>query len=159
MNRGGLRNTLIGGWNLSSISSFNSGMPLIMGTVQNLTGSLGGGSRPNRIGNGVLSGSQRGIYRWFDPSAFALPAAYTFGNDSRTEPDLRAPGAVNIGAMLSKEFHFNERVWAEIRCQADNAINHFNPGRPNSTIGAPGVGTITAGGAGRSLLLSIRLHY
>jgi hypothetical protein len=159
LNRGGIWNALLGGWNLSSLSTLTSGFPLVTGTVQNLTGSLGGGSRPNRVGNPVLSGNRRSIYQWFNPAAFALPAPFTFGNGSRTEPELRGPAALNVGAMLGKEFHFAERLWIEFRCQANNAINHFNPGLPNSVIGAPGVGTITTGGAGRSLLLSFRLHY
>ena len=69
-----------------------SGLPLEMATVTNLTGSLDGGSRPNRLRSGALSGDQRGRLNWFDPSAFALPASFTFGNDSRTEPGLRGPG-------------------------------------------------------------------
>ena len=150
---------LLGGWNLSSISSLGSGSPLTMSTVQNLTGSLGGGSRPNRLTNGALSGAHRSIYEWFNPSAFAVPAAYTFGNDSRTESQILSPGSLNVNMMLSKEFRFSERFWAEFRCEADNAINHFNPGVPNMTIGNPGAGTITTGNAGRSLLLNVRLHY
>jgi len=159
LNHGGVLNALVGGWNLSSISNMQTGMPLVMGVVQNLTGSLDGGSRPNRLRNGALSGEDRGINKWFDPAAFALPPAYAFGNDSRTEPQLRAPGTVNISGMLQKEFRFAEKRWVEFRCQAGNALNHFNPGMPNTTIGGPGVGTITGGNGGRSLQLALKLHY
>jgi hypothetical protein len=86
LKRGGWVNVLIGGWNLSTLSSLESGMPLVMTTAQNLTGSIGGGSRPNRLASGALSGSQRGLNEWFNPAAFVSPPAYTFGNDSRTEP-------------------------------------------------------------------------
>jgi hypothetical protein len=134
-------------------------MPLVLGTVQNLTASLDGGSRPNRLANGVLSGSARDIYKWFDATAFALPAAYTFGSDSRTEPQLFAPGALNISMMLQKEFRFGEKRWVELRCQAGNTFNHFNPGGPNTTIGGPGVATITGGNGGRSLQLALKVHY
>jgi len=152
-------NALVGGWNLSSLSSLRSGFPLVMGTVQNLTGSLSGGSRPNRLHNGALSSAGRSIYEWFNPSAFVSPAAFVFGNDSRTEPQLLAPGALNISAMLQKEFRFGEKRYFEFRCQAGNALNHFNPGSPNTTIGGPGVGAITGGNAGRNLLLTVKLHY
>jgi hypothetical protein len=154
-----LVNGLIGGRNLSSISSLQSGMPLVMGTFQNQTGSLSGGSRPNRVGNGVLRGDQRGIYGWFDRSVFTLPAPFAFGNDSRTELQLLQPGAFNMSAMLQKEFRFSEKRWLEFRCQSGNILNHFNPGGPATTIGAPGVGAITGGSAGRSLQLTLKLHY
>ncbi len=159
VNRGGWVNALIGGWNLSTLDSLESGMPLVFATAQNLTNSIDGGSRPNRLASGLLSGSQRSIYKWFDPSAFASPAPYTFGNDSRTEPDLAAPGAFNVSALLQKQFYFGEKRFFEFRCQASNAFNHFNPGAPNTSIGAPGVGTITAGNGGRGLLLVLKLHY
>jgi len=56
LDRGGVLNAVIGGWTLRGITSVQSGMPLEMTTVTNLTGSLGGRSRPNRLRNGALSG-------------------------------------------------------------------------------------------------------
>jgi hypothetical protein len=152
-------NALIGGWNLRALASLDSGMPLVMTRAQNLMGSIDGGSRPNRLANGLLSGSQRGIGEWFDPTAFISPAAYSFGNDSRTEPQVYAPGALGMSAMLQKEFRFREKRWIDFRCQAGNVLNHFNPGAPNTNIGSPGVGTVTAGNGGRGLTLTLKAHY
>ena len=109
-----------------------------MVAANNLTGSIDGGSRPNRLANGQLSGSQRSIYEWYNPSAFAPPTAYTFGNDSRTEPQLYSPGVFNVSAQLQKEIHFGEKRFVDFRCQAGNVLNHFNPGTPATTIGAIG---------------------
>jgi hypothetical protein len=159
LNRGGWLNAVVGGWNFSTLSSLESGMPLALATFQNLTNSIDGGSRPNRLGSGLLTGSQRSIYKWFDPSAFVSPAPYTFGNDSRTEPDLTAPGTFNMSALLQKQYYFTEKRYVELRCQAANVLNHFNPGGPNTTIGAPGVATITGGNGGRGLQLALKLHY
>ena len=61
--------------------------------------------------------------------------------------------------MLQKEFPFAEKRWVEFRCQAGNVLNHFNPGGPNTTIGGPGVGTVTGGGGGRNLQLALKPHY
>jgi len=159
LNRGGITNALLGGWNLSLLSSVQSGKPLAMGTVNNLTGSMGGGSRPNRLRDGALSGEQRGLKRWFDPSAFQLPEPFTFGNTSRTEPRLHEPGVMNLDAMLAKEFRLTETKRLQLRSELTNALNHFNPGAPNTTIGAPAVGTITGGSGGRSLQLALKLYY
>ena len=159
LNRGGWLNAVAGGWNLAAIMSTLSGLPPLMGTVQNLTGALGGGSRPNRLRNGKLSGEERGRLRWFDATAFALPAPFTFGSTSRTEPQLREPGSFGLTMLLAKEFSFGEKRRLELRSEWGNALNHFNPGGPNTTIGHAAVGTIVSGNAGRSISLALRLHY
>jgi hypothetical protein len=92
-------------------------------------------------------------------AVMCAPAAYTYGNDSRTEPQVYGPGDFNMNFLLSKQVHFTERWWGEIRCQANNAFNHFNPGNPNTADGNPNFGIITGGGGGRSMVLSIRLHF
>jgi hypothetical protein len=159
ISRGGVVNAFLGGWNASVISNVYGGRPLTMGVVTNQTGSLDGGIRPNRLSNGVLAGSQRDIYRWFDASAFAAPAAFTFGNDSRTEPQLRAPGTFTFNGLLGKEFSLDEKRKLEFRAEASNALNHFNPGYPNTTIGHPAVGTITSGNSGRGVTLVLKLAF
>jgi len=40
LNRGGVLDAIFGGWNFSAFSVLQSGRPLIMGTFQNVTGSL-----------------------------------------------------------------------------------------------------------------------
>ena len=130
-----------------------------MSTVTNLTGSLTGSERPNRLRNGALSGTARSIYQWFDPSAFALPPAFTYGNDSRTEPQMFGPGAFNVNFLLGKEFRVDEKRIVEFRGEFTNALNHFNPGTPNMTIGFAGAGTITSGNSGRSIVLALKLRF
>jgi hypothetical protein len=159
LNRGGVTDAILGGWNLSVISTLSSGLPLVMSTVTNLTGSLTGSERPNRLRNGALSGAARSIYQWFDPSAFTLPPAFTYGNDSRTEPQMFGPGAFNLNFLLSKEFRIDEKRIVEFRGEFTNALNHFNPGMPNMTIGFAGAGTITSGNSGRSIVLALKLRF
>jgi hypothetical protein len=152
LNRGGWMNVLIG--RLESEHTVESGQRDAASDDRQV---LRRG--PNRLSRGALSGSQRGLNEWFNPAAFVSPAAYTFGSDSRTEPSLYAPGALNISAMLQKEIHFGEKRFIDFRCQAGNLLNHFNPGMPNTSIGAPGAGTITAGNGGRGLTLTLKVHY
>jgi hypothetical protein len=120
LDRGGLLNGVAGGWTLSGITSIQSGMPLEMTTVTNLTGSLGGSSRPNRLRNGELEGAQRGRLNWFD---------------------------------------LRETVKLQFRSEFYNALNHFNPGTPNTTIGFAGVAAITSGNAGRNVQLALKLLF
>ena len=159
VSKGGVLDAILGGWNLSIVSNAYNGRPLTMGVVTNQTGSLDGGVRPNRFSNGVLPSEQRSIYRWFDATAFAAPPAFTFGNDSRTEPQLRAPGVFSFNSMLGKEFRLDEKRKLELRAEGGNALNHFNPGYPNMTIGHPAIGTITTGNSGRNITMVLKLAF
>jgi hypothetical protein len=155
----GILGHILGGWNLSTLSTLRTGRPLVMGTQGNRTGSLGGGSRPNRLNDTPLPGNQRSRLRWFNPAGFELPPQYVFGDTSRTEPRLRGPGNLNLDFLLAKEFRFRENVRLQLRSELFNAMNHYNPGMPNTSIGNLAAGVITGGNAGRVVQLSLRLHY
>ena len=116
-NQGGILGALAGGWQMNSILTLRGGVPLSMSTSQNLTGSLGGDSRPNRLRDGEFSYSERSILRWFDPSAFDQPAQFTFGNTSRTEPGIRGPGTVELDFSLYRNIAVTERAKAQIRAR------------------------------------------
>ncbi len=117
------------------------------------------GCVPTGCGDGILAADQRSTYRWFDASAFAAPPAFTFGNASRTEPKLRTPGVFTFNSALSKEFRLDEKKKLELRAEGNNALNHFNPGYPNTTIGHPAVGTITSGNSGRNITVVMKLAF
>ncbi len=91
-------------------------------------------------------------------SAFALPEPFTFGNDSTTEPSLRAPGQFNWDLLLSKSFHLGDKLRLAFRAEFFNAFNHFNPGLPNTTIGDPGVGEITTGNNPKNIQWALKAH-
>lgn len=150
---------LLGGWQINGILTLRGGLPLSMFTAQNLTGSLGGGSRPNRLRSGRLDASQRSIDRWFDVSAFQPPPQFHFGSDSRTQPDLRGPGAARLDFSIFRNFRFGEKLNMQIRGEAFNALNHTNFAVPNTSIGSAAAGTITSSDSARSLQLGARLHF
>ena len=59
------------------------------GTARLNTGSA---QYPNRIKDGNLSGSARGVNQWFDTSAYVFAPMYTFGNSEIR--NLIMPGAL-----------------------------------------------------------------
>jgi hypothetical protein len=150
---------IVGGWQVNGIATFRSGVPLSMGTSQNLTGSLGGGSRPNRLRSGKLPESERTIARWFDVSAYVPPPQFQFGNTSRTEPDVRGPGTAQVDFSLFRNIRFAEEVNFQIRAEAFNALNRVNFSDPNTSIGSPGAGIITAAGDARIIQLGARFTF
>src|SRR5207249_1363263 len=97
-------NGVLGGWELSTIESFQTGRPLTP-SLNTDNANTGGGNRPDRIGDGNLPSSERTIDRYFDPNALARPAAlYTFGNAGRNF--LYGPSANNLDLALMKYFRF-----------------------------------------------------
>ena len=88
----------------TAVTTFQSGNPLPISVAVNTSNSLGGGQRPNRTGASAnLDGSaQSRLNQWFNTAAFSLPAAFTFGNASRTMPDARSHGIADYNFTLFK---------------------------------------------------------
>jgi len=101
----------------------------------------GGCARSTVVGpRKMTSGSlDKRLNEWFDTSAFAYTNDYSFGTDSRTEPNLRADGINNIDFAVFKNTRFGPdgRLGAEFRAEFFNLFNtpQFNP--PNTSCCTP----------------------
>jgi hypothetical protein len=141
----GVGGKIVSGWALHGASAFQTGTPLPITTAVNNTNSFGGGSRPNSTGQSAkLSGAaQQRLSRWFDTSAFTLPAPFTFGNVARTLPDTRSPGIANYSFAVVKNTAITERVGLQFRTEIFNLFNRvqFNP--PGVQQGNPQFGVIS----------------
>jgi hypothetical protein len=82
--------------------------------------------------------------RAFDIGAFAVPAAFTYGNSSRTAPDMRWHGMNNFDLSLFKNWQLTEWAKAQFRLEAFNAFNRVQFNAPGTTIGATSAGVITS---------------
>lgn len=141
----GLMGSLIGGWTLSGISHWQTGLPY---TVQN--GSDRGGfgqtaaERPD-ISNLAAPLNTRAIISTTCVSGFTNPDGApgncvdpttvhfiegTGGPDARTvgRNTLRAPGVDNLDLAIAKRFRFTERSGMEFRVDMFNALNTTNLG-------------------------------
>ena len=95
---------------------------------------------------------------WFNPAAFATPAAYTFG-DVRTKLGLRTASA-HAGHRIVRSFRLTESASFQFRGEAFNALNMTNLGTPNRFVNEPQFGTITmAMTPGREIQLSARVSF
>ncbi len=91
----------------------------------------------------VILGTQT---QWFNPNAFVLPPAGTWGNLGRGV--YTGPGLEELDASLFKNIALSERAHLEFRAEFFNVLNHVNLGTPNATVfsGAsinPSAGLIT----------------
>ncbi len=133
---------MLGQWNMSTFSTFQSGFPLSFGVNTNtlfLTGA--GGQRPNVPGdpNAGISGSITDrLAAYFNTAAFAQPPNFTFGNVGARVPWLRSPGMNNVNVTLTKQFVITERLKVNLRASSFNLLNHPVFSGPNTTFGALG---------------------
>lgn len=145
----------LGGWQVAGMTSFQSGLPQNLGIASDAAGIGQTGQRPNVVGDWKAdSGSQ---YRWFNPAAFAVPAAGTFGNLGRNV--IIGPGQATWDASLQKYFHFRENMSAQFRAEFYNFPNHMNWWGVATTVGASNFGQITSGTDPRTLQLGLRFQF
>jgi Carboxypeptidase regulatory-like domain len=136
-NVNGVANKLIGGWGIDTIITFQRGFPIIIGgcpgPLSNSNIPNAGCARPMRTAPSHLtSGSlDQRLNQWFDTSVFVKGTDWSYGNDSRTEPNIRADGMKNFDFAMFKNTKFgpDERLGAEFRAEFFNGFNHpqFNP--------------------------------
>jgi hypothetical protein len=145
-NFGGLPGKLISGWSVNGIYTAQSGMPIALVTAANLTNSFGGRSRPNNNGQSarLTSPATERLNRWFDTSKFSQPPAFTFGNVSRTLPDVRSHGINNLDFSIFKNTQFgpNEKLNLQFRTEIFNIFNRPQFGYPGNAFGTPQFGVV-----------------
>jgi len=135
----------LGGWAINTIQTVSSGTPLALSATNN-NNNFGPGERPNWNGtNPRLSGRiENRLNRYFNTSAFSQPAAYTYGNVSRTIGSVRNPRYVNTDLSLFKEFTFYHELKSQLRLEAFNAFNHPIFGGPGTSVTGSNFGVISS---------------
>jgi hypothetical protein len=127
---------MLGGWTVSTISYLSSGFyfsPSFSGSDPSNTNTVGG--LPDRIADGNLPGSERSYTRWFDASAFRVPAAGTFGNSA---PNVLQSQGFNVHHLgLAKQFRITERVTTTFTGQISDIFNSPHFTNPTSNISVP----------------------
>lgn len=119
---------VLGGWQISGITSLESGAPVARITISDtLSGQRG--LYPNVISdpNGGLAGTidpVTGLPFIYNPLAFAPAPNGTFGNAPRSF--ARLPGRNQTNLALSKQFYFNRDKgrYLQVRAESTNIFNH-----------------------------------
>ena len=161
----GVADKLISGWGVNGLTTFQDGFPLALTASPNVTG-FNTGLRPNVVAgcNPVIGGSiQNRLTEYFNTSCYSVPASFTFGSESRTDPVLRGPGTNNWNASIYKRTTITERFRLEFRAEAFNLFNRVqfgNPGTGATTAAANTFGIISSQlNSPRLIQLALKLVY
>ena len=155
----GIKGHVLGGLEISALTSFISGSPLGITSATNGTFSQGGNQRPNWNRQNPSLGHHT-TARWFNTSVFNTPPAFQFGNTPRTFNNVRSDWIRNIDLSLHKNTHLTEKLNLQFRADAFNMDNTptFQP--PNTSFGSSQFGVVSAQqNTPRSIQLAVKLLY
>jgi hypothetical protein len=156
---------VVGGWQLSSIWLWGSGLPFTPSYLDCGKDEDTGPCRANLVGSASVSNP--GPSGWFAVATpgtsgsgcintatatgelnangctrgpWSRPAAGSFGNVARNS--FFGPHIFNADFSLTKNFAVNEKVNAQFRIESFNTFNHVNLGQPTATVDSPTAGQI-----------------
>jgi Carboxypeptidase regulatory-like domain/TonB-dependent Receptor Plug Domain len=130
-NQTGAVGKLLGGWQISGITYYYTGLGFSPATSSNdpsgigLLGSSPSGARPD-INCDPNAGAPNLVTQWFNTACFANPPAGVnrVGNSGRNT--ILGPSTTRFDATLSKRIRFGESRSLQLRWEVFNIFNHTN---------------------------------
>jgi hypothetical protein len=141
--------TIVGGWSVNAILTFDSGQP------ENIASNIntGSGISANAVTVPGVNKYNKTLASYFNPAAFTNPPVVTSVGETSLAPlggspdQVNGPGYKDFDFSLFKSFQITEGSHAEFRAEAFNLTNtpSFNlPGNLNYQGGNPNFGQITS---------------
>ena len=141
-------NGILGGWQVSGITTYRSGEFLRFGGQMDF--------------DGKASIDNPGPALWFNTAAFNVATPFTPRMNPYQFNDITGPIFWNADGTLSKSFPFKERYRFEFRFEAYNLTNSLMWANPNMTAGNALFGRSTTQAPtnrGREIQYTLRLHF
>jgi hypothetical protein len=156
--RGRLAQAVLGGWRANAIFIAQSGAPFTVNlSIDRANIGAGPAQRPNQVRDPNLPGGEQTPERWFDTSAFALQAPFTFGDAPRNS--VIGPGYANVDFSLAKTWTLPRTSTLEFRWEIFNLLNRANFDLPNRIFGNPNFGRIFSAKSPREMQMGVRLAF
>jgi hypothetical protein len=135
---------LTNGWQLNALITYTTGSPYSISAGTNVSGTSEGKDRVDLVGDPyanipVLSNTR--AVQYFNPAAFAKPAAGTFGNLGRDV--LYGPGFGSVDFSVFKKIPITERIAGQFRVEIFNLFNRTNWANPTTTLTSATFGELT----------------
>jgi Carboxypeptidase regulatory-like domain len=155
--RSGIVSALLGGWRVNAILTAQSGAPFTVNLgVDRANIGAGPAQRPDQLRDPNLPGGARTVEQWFDVSALALQAPFTFGSAPRNS--IVGPGYASVDMALAKIWQMGASQ-LEVRWEVFNVFNRANFDVPNRIFGSPNFGRIFSAKSPREMQLGLRLAF
>lgn len=132
-NATGVKNAIVGGWQVNGIATFQRGFPMTITAAD--AGGLNdsfGTNRADLVGDPYPDGFEKSMSAWFNTAAFAQPAPGRFGTIGRNT--LRGPGINNFDLALFKNFELLRGSRLQFRFESFNALNHTQINAPVTNV-------------------------
>lgn len=166
-NAGKAANLAIGGWQLNTIASWQTGVNRSVTSPNGTTIAYvtqradATGVDPFSSFNGIDPGSDFGGVNssryWFNPAGFSRTAPLKFGTSGRDI--IEAPAWWNFDISAFKNFYFTESMYLQFRAEAFNAFNNvqFNP--PTMDVTSPTFATLQSANRPRVMQMALRFNF
>jgi hypothetical protein len=125
LNRGGIVNAIVGGWQISPLLTYATGTPLQVTVKGNPLGN-GTANRPNVLPNVPLQFSYANVYQGLsvlNAAAFQDPGPWAIGNEKRYLSGIRNAFGYNENIAAAKYFSLGEHVRAKFEVEFFNVLN------------------------------------
>ncbi|MBZ5539694.1 MAG: carboxypeptidase regulatory-like domain-containing protein [Acidobacteriia bacterium] len=161
----GVQQALLGGWQLTSLGTFQSGMPFSVLAGYGITGVGDAIDFPDRLNQISANTTTGDINNWINTAAYVEQAPGHLGNSARNS--AKGPGFSNLDFGIGKDFTITEQIGLKFRTDMFNVLNHPNFGLPGSIqlFSGPGVPNPSAGvirttvGTPRQIQFSLKLTF
>jgi hypothetical protein len=155
---GEIVSALVGDWRVNAIVIAQAGAPFTVNvSVDRANIGAGPAQRPDQLRDPNLPSGERSPERWFDTSAFALQAPFTFGSAPRNS--VIGPGYANVDVALAKTWTLGGSSQLEFRWEVFNLLNRVNFDLPNRIFGNPNFGRIFSAKNPREMQFGLRYAF
>jgi hypothetical protein len=140
------------GWQFNVIATLQSGTPFNVTTGTDTSGTGDRADRPNLVGDpfsGIVQPTSGTAVRYFNPAAFPVPAAGTYGNLARNQ--FYGPSFRTVDVSVFKTTKLAGGTSLQLRCEIFNVFNTDNWGNPGASVSSSttfGLLTNTRNGSG-----------
>jgi len=166
-NMNAVLDAFVGGWELNSINTANTGTPIDVSyspstanDVTGLTNDYRGQAilRPNVSGTAISQSTSQMVNNYFAGYTFTTPpASAPFGNLGRNA--FRAPGLEQWDLAADKSFRIREQTQLQFRSEFFNVLNHTNFGLPTAVTTSAAFGTIRTTYPARQIQFALKLLF
>jgi Carboxypeptidase regulatory-like domain/TonB-dependent Receptor Plug Domain len=160
----GVAGHLLGGWQLSGITTYGSGVPLTISTTGvdpaalGFLGASASGPRPDMIAD-PNEGAAHTIAQWFNTSAFAEVPAGVMRPGNAGRGVVRGPGYGRWDMSLARNIKVTETIKLQFRGEVFNIFNHTNPLTVNTVLTNALFGQVTAVRDPRLIQLGLKFYF